>query len=96
MELHQSSASFSLHSFDMELIASGYPPPSLSIVPAGTNVVVSWPLTNAEGFKLYSTTNLGMAGSWTLAMALVQTNGGTVTVTQAPDAITKFFRLQKQ
>jgi lysophospholipase L1-like esterase len=96
VELHQSSASFSLHSFDMELIASGYPPPSLSIVPAGTNVVVSWPLTNAEGFKLYSTTNLGMARSWTLAMALVQTNGGTVTVTQAPDAITKFFRLQKQ
>jgi hypothetical protein len=77
------------------MIASGYPPPTLSIAQAGNNILVSWPIAAAFEYQLYSATNLDSGGIWTLAMTQAQTNGGTVTVTQTSDAIAKFFRLQK-
>jgi len=96
VELHQVSPSVSLLGFDLELIGSGYPipAPSLSIAQVGKNLLISWPATNADGFKLYSATNLQANETWTPAMDLAQTNGGVVVVTQAPDVSVKFFRLQ--
>ena len=97
VEIHQSSVTNSALGFDMELIGSGslVPPPTLSITPAGNNVLLSWPVTNGNGFTLYSTTNLTSAGSWTAMMPAAQTNGGQVVVTQSPDTSAKFFRLQR-
>src|SRR5262249_9524762 len=60
VEVYQSSGTSPTLGFDLELIGSGYlvPAPSLSIASAGTNVVLSWPVSNGSGFTLLSTTNL--------------------------------------
>jgi FtsH-binding integral membrane protein len=82
--------------FDLELIGTGYfLPPSLSIASAGTNIVLAWPIAGGTGYTLYSSTDLTTPGSWTIAAATVQTNGGQYVVTLSPDAVTRFFRLQK-
>jgi lysophospholipase L1-like esterase len=95
-EVHVHSIANATMGFDMELIGSGYllPTPSLSITPAGDNVLFSWP-TNGGNFTLYSTTNLADTASWTTVSAAMQTNDGQITVTQALDADAKFFRLQQ-
>ncbi len=82
--------------FDMELIGTGcFLPPSLSIASAGTNIFLAWPVAGGTGYTLYSSTNLTAPGSWTIAAATVQTNGGQYVVTLSPDVVTRFFRLQK-
>ncbi len=82
--------------FDLELIGTGYfLPPSLSIASAGTNIVLAWPVAGGTGCTLYSSTDLTAPGSWTIAAATVQTNGGQYVVTLSPDAVTRFFRLQQ-
>jgi hypothetical protein len=95
VEVHQSSLTNATMGFDMELIGSGYlrPPPALSIAQGGSEVVLSWPITNSAGFTLYSTTNPA-GGNWSVANALAQTNGGQIVVTQSPDTSVKYFRLQ--
>jgi lysophospholipase L1-like esterase len=97
VELHLSSVTNAAAGFDMELIASGnlIPPPLLSITQSDGNVLLSWPATNSDGFGLYTTTNLAAAANWTASSALAQTNGGQITVTQAPDTSARFFRLQR-
>jgi lysophospholipase L1-like esterase len=97
VEIHQSSITNSSLGFDMELIGSGYwmPLPSLSITQTGSNFQFTWPVTNGNGFVLYTTTNLTAADSWTSTAASPQTNDGQIVVTQAPDASTRFFRLQR-
>ena len=40
------------------------PPPQLTIIPSGANVILTWP-TNATGFTLQSTTNLVSPAVWT-------------------------------
>src|SRR6266566_581339 len=40
------------------------PPPQLTIIPSGTNIILTWP-TNATGFTLQSTTNLVSPVFWT-------------------------------
>jgi lysophospholipase L1-like esterase len=97
VEIHQSSVTNSTLGFDMELIGSGYllPAPLLSITQTGGEVRLSWPRTNGGGFTLYSTTNLAASASWTMTTTPAQTNGGEIFVTQAPDASTRFFRLQQ-
>jgi hypothetical protein len=96
VELHQGSATNAVAGFDMELISSGnlILPPSLSIAQSDGNFLLSWPATNADGFTLYTTTNLD-AGSWSVATALTQTNAGQIIVTQSPDTSSRFFRLQR-
>lgn len=96
VEVHLSSVLASAMGFDMELIGSGYllPTPSLSITPAGDNVLFSWP-TNGGDFTLYSTTNLADTASWTTVSAAMRTNDGQITVTQLVDSSAKFFRLQQ-
>ena len=80
---------------DLELIGTGCFSPALSIASAGANIFLAWPVANGTGYTLYSSTDLTAPGSWTNAAATVQTNGGQYVVTLSPDAITRFFRLQK-
>jgi lysophospholipase L1-like esterase len=97
VEVHLSSVTNHTLGFDLELIGSGYllPSPSLSITQTADNLLLSWPVTNGSSFALYSTTNLALAESWTLAMATAQTNGGQIIVTQSPNTGATFFRLQR-
>jgi len=96
VEVHLSATNRISLGFDMELIGAGFfSPPSLSIASADANIVLAWPVAGGAGCTLYSSTNLTMPGSWTDAAAMVQTNGGQCVVTLSPDAITRFFRLQK-
>lgn len=94
VELHLQVASQSRISFDLEMLGTGYPAPSISIESSAGNVVLSWPVTNGGSFSLYSTTNL-TTGNWTPTAAPTMTNGGQIVVTQSPDASAKFFLLQR-
>ena len=96
VEVHLYNASRTSLGFDMELIGTGYfLPPALSIASAGTNIFLAWPVANGTGYTLYSSTDLTAPGGWTNAAATVQTNSGQYVVTILPDAIARFFRLQK-
>ena len=94
VEVHISKAFWPTKGFDLELIGTGnlLPPPSLTIGYLDGNVVLSWPATKSSGYALFATTNL-TAGNWNSISAAL-TNGGQIIATQAPDATTKFFRLQ--
>ena len=81
---------------DMELIGTGYIlPPSLAIACMDGNILLTWPVANGTGYSLYTSTDLSVPGGWTNAGATIQTNGGQYTATLSPDAITRFFRLQR-
>ena len=97
VEVHPSSPTNSALGFDLELIGTGFPvtPPALSIAPAGTDIVLSWPFPNGNGYSLYSTTNLAIGAGWTTANASLQTNGDQVNAILTPVTSTRFFRLQK-
>ena len=95
VEVHLYNASRTSLGFDMELIGMGCFSPTLSIASAGTNIFLAWPVANGTGYTLYSSTDLTAPGGWTNAAAAVQTNSGQYVVTILPDAITRFFRLQK-
>jgi hypothetical protein len=69
-------------------------PPVLAIVPAGTNVVVSWPLS-ASGYQLFSATNLAPSVGWSGVNLQSLTNGLQISVTIPRTNGTIFFRLQK-
>ena len=69
-------------------------PPQLSLIPAGANLVLTWP-TNATGFTLQSTTNLGSAAAWaTNTPAPVIVNDQNV-VTNPMSGTQMFFRLSQ-
>ena len=95
VEVHLYNASRTSLGFDMELIGMGCFSPALSIASAGTNIFLAWPVANGTGYTLYSSTDLTAPGGWTNAAATVQTNSGQYVVTILPDAIARFFRLQK-
>ena len=81
---------------DLELLGTGcFSSPPLSIASEGNNIFLAWPVAGGTGYTLYSSTNLTASGSWALAAATVQTNGGQYVVTLSPDVVTRFFRLQK-
>jgi len=70
------------------------PTPQLTIIPSGANVVLTWP-TNATGFNLQSTTNLGSAAVWsTNSPAPVVVNGQN-TVTNPISGTQQFYRLSQ-
>jgi beta-glucanase (GH16 family) len=70
------------------------PTPQLTIIPSGANVVLTWP-TNATGFTLQSTTNLGSSAVWsTNSPAPVVVNGQN-TVTNPISDTQMFFRLSQ-
>ena len=71
--------------------------PLLRIARAGTNIMVSWPLS-APGFILDQTPTLqGTPPPWTTVLFPYQTNGATVSVTLAPAPALGviFFRLRQ-
>ena len=74
-----------------EIIATT--PPSLAIAPAGTNVLVSWPLY-AANYQLQVNTNLSSAASWTLLTPTTTTNGFVISALVAKNTAAKFFRLK--
>jgi hypothetical protein len=69
-------------------------PPQLTLIPSGANTILTWP-TDATGFTLQSTTNLGSSAVWTTnAPAPVVVNGQN-TVTNPISGTQQFFRLSQ-
>jgi uncharacterized repeat protein (TIGR03803 family) len=69
-------------------------PPQLTLTPSGGNVVLTWP-TNATGFTLQSTTNVGSSAVWTTnTPAPVIVNDQNV-VTNSISGAQQFFRLSQ-
>lgn len=69
-------------------------PPQLKIILSGANVVLTWQ-TNATGFTLQSTTNLGSSAFWSnVSLAPVVVNG-QIAVTNPISGPQKFFRLSQ-
>jgi uncharacterized repeat protein (TIGR03803 family) len=68
-------------------------PPQLTIIPAGANVILTWP-TNSTGFALQSTTNL-TSTVWTInSTAPVIVNGQNI-VTNPISGTMQFYRLSQ-
>ncbi|HWW02992.1 MAG TPA: choice-of-anchor tandem repeat GloVer-containing protein [Candidatus Acidoferrum sp.] len=73
-------------------------PPQLTIIPAGPNVILTWP-TNATGFHLQKTVNLGPPAGWT-TYNLIQpptiTNGQfVVTIPTTTTDTQQYYRLSQ-
>jgi hypothetical protein len=78
--------------FSLSLGPASAPQPQLTIIPSGTNVILTWP-TNAIVFTLQSTTNLVSPVVWnTVSPAPVIVNGQN-TVTNSISGSQKFYRL---
>ena len=70
------------------------PPPSLKIISSGANLILNWP-TNATGFTLQSTTNLGVPATWnTVSPAPIFVNGQNA-VTNPATGPQMFYRLSQ-
>jgi hypothetical protein len=71
-----------------------FPPPVLTIVPAGTNVLLEWP-ASPGGFNLQTATNLAPPVGWvTNSSAPVVVNGLNI-VTNPNISSQRYFRLQQ-
>jgi hypothetical protein len=68
------------------------PPPVLSLLHSGNNVVLSWS-TISTGFTLQSATNSLASPSWTMVTNVPAIVGGQFTVTNATVGTLKFYRL---
>jgi uncharacterized repeat protein (TIGR03803 family) len=80
--------------FSLSLGSVRAPAPTLTIVPYGTNVVLTWP-ANATGFTLQSTTNLVSVAIWaTVSPAPVVVNGQNA-VTNPISGNQEFYRLSQ-
>jgi uncharacterized repeat protein (TIGR03803 family) len=78
--------------FSLSLGSASAPQPQLTIIPSGTNVILTWP-TNATVFTLQSTTNLVSPVVWnTVSPAPVIVNGQNA-VTNPISGSQKFYRL---
>lgn len=97
VEIHPAFTKNSALGFDMELFGTGYPvtPPSLLVATSGGNIALSWPVTDGNGYSLYTTTNLAIGAGWTTATASLRTNGDQINATLTLDTTPRFFRLQK-
>jgi uncharacterized repeat protein (TIGR03803 family) len=70
------------------------PPPQLTIILSEPNVILTWP-TNAAGFTLQSTTNLGSSAGWTTNLPPPVVVNGLNTVTSPVSGTQQFFRLSQ-
>jgi uncharacterized repeat protein (TIGR03803 family) len=75
-------------------ITSPGTPPELSITPAGTNVILTWP-TNVSDFTLQSATNLGSTVVWTSYSLTPLVVNGQNTVTNPISGTQQFYRLSQ-
>ncbi len=66
----------------------------LAIVPAGTNVALSWP-SEAFGYQLQSAATLAPPAAWSNVTQAPLTNGSQLSVMLPASAEQQFFRLQK-
>jgi len=66
--------------------------PQLTIIPSGTNVILTWP-TNATVFTLQSTTNLVSPASWSAVSPAPVSISGQNAVTNPISGTRKFYRL---
>jgi len=73
-------------------VFSLYVPPSLTITPSGSNVILTWP-TNATGFTLQSTLNLGAAAVWNPILPAPDIVNGQYTVTNRISRPQQFYQL---
>jgi flavin reductase (DIM6/NTAB) family NADH-FMN oxidoreductase RutF len=73
--------------FSLSLGSGSITPPSLTLTPAGGNVILTWP-TNATGFTLEFTTNLVSPAVWS-------TVSGKFAVTNPVSGTQKFYRLSQ-
>ena len=69
------------------------PPPTLTVLLDGSNVVLAWPSSTSTAYQLESTPSLP-AGSWSLAGLATNIVGSQFTVTNAATG-TAFYRLHK-
>jgi hypothetical protein len=69
--------------------------PSLSMLKAGSNVVISWPGW-ATNFVLESSTNLPAAYSWQNVTNVPTATPGGLAVTNSPTGPNRFYRLRSQ
>jgi hypothetical protein len=68
--------------------------PKLAIIPSGTNVILTWP-TNAIGFTLQSSTNLGPPAIWNTNLPLPFVVNGQNVVTNQMSGTPMFFQLSQ-
>ena len=94
VELHHYYPTIPSIGFDMELLGTGFavPPPSLSIALTGTNLLLSWPATNAN-YTLYSTADVSATNSWLPVPQPPTSNNDLLMVPLMPTG-QSFFRLQ--
>jgi uncharacterized repeat protein (TIGR03803 family) len=89
-EFGGSSGNGTVFSLSLGLVSA----PQLSIIPSGTNVILTWP-TNAAGFILQSTTNLVSPAVWSTNLPSPVVVNGQNTVTNAISGMRKFYRLSQ-
>ncbi|HEY5042967.1 MAG TPA: hypothetical protein VIK53_13300, partial [Verrucomicrobiae bacterium] len=70
------------------------PAPTLTIVPSGANVILTWP-TNAAGFTLQSTTNLVAPAVWSIVSPGPVIVNGQFAVTNAITGTQQFYQLSQ-
>jgi hypothetical protein len=68
--------------------------PILTLIPSATNVILMWP-TNAIGFTLQSSTNLGPAAIWNTDLPLPFVVDGQNVITNPMAGAQMFFRLSQ-
>jgi uncharacterized repeat protein (TIGR03803 family) len=69
-------------------------PPELTIVPSGTDVILTWP-SNYTGFTLQSTTNLASPTVWNTNLSSPVVVNGQNTVTNPITGMQQFYRLSE-
>ncbi len=70
------------------------PPPRLTIIRSGANVILTWP-TDAAGFTLQSTTNLVSPAVWSSVSSGPVVVNGQNAVTNSVSGTQKFYRLSQ-
>jgi hypothetical protein len=86
------SVGFGIGEFADDIGSFSVPPPQLTITHSGTNVVLTWP-TNATGFTLQSSPNLGSAAAWSTNLPTPVVLNGQYAVTNPISGSANFFRL---
>jgi uncharacterized repeat protein (TIGR03803 family) len=69
-------------------------PPQRTLIPSGLNVILTWP-TNATGFTLQSTTNLGSSAAWSTNLPTPVIINDQNVVTNPITGAKQFFRLSQ-